>query len=454
MRQFARQRLWLQRLVHGITVASVILLGLSAPLSHQPVVYAAGQRGVLGQSAVPGSTNATFHRMYLPLVAHQPYLAGKVLGVQMYEDLSLICCHLDLARTAGVGWVRWPFAWNNIEPHDTTPDHYNWAVTDAAFAAAKKGGLKVIATMANNPSWAATYLNGPLDRSGPEPFAEFMAAIVERYDGDGVDDAPGSPVVDYWELYNEPDGGDPIRARHGAGFWGPYGADYAEMLCAVYPAAKAANPNAKIVSGGIAYDWFQEDGGPFVRAFLDEVLAAGGGHCIDALAFHYYPPFESVWAPYGPGLSGKTNYLRSKLDSYGHKGLPLVVTEAGYHSNDDPSWPSTPEIQAGYVVKLFIQAIASSLSMMIWFSWADLPNYWAASGLVDLGRQPKLSYDALKAGHRKLGAASFQRRLSDGETGSSEVEAYLFRGSYSFVYVVWANGADAKRVRLPGKIAA
>ena len=226
------------------------------------------------------------------------------------------------------------------------------------------------------------------------------------------------------------------------------------MLCAVYPAAKAASPNAKIVLGGLAYDWFQEDGGPFVRAFLDDVLAAGGGHCLDALAFHYYPPFESAWAPYGPGLSGKANYLRSKLDSYGHNGLPLLVTEAGYHSNDDPSWPSTPEIQSGYVIKLFTQAIASNIPVMIWFSWTDLANYWAASGLLEVDRQPKLSYGAFTAARRKLGAASFQRRLSDDETGSSQVEAYRFQGSSFPLYVVWANGADARTVRVPGKIRA
>ena len=224
---------------------------------------------------------------------------------------------------------------------------------------------------------------GRLDRSGAEPFAEFMAAVVERYDGDGEDDAPGSPVVNYWEIYNEPDGGDPIRARYGVGYWGPYGADYAQMLCVVYPAVKAANPNARIVLGGLAYDWFQEDGGPFVRAFLDDVLTAGGGHCLDALAFHYYPPFEPVWAPYGPGLSGKANYLRSKLNAYGLTNLPLLVTETGHHSNAEPSWPSTPEIQAGYVIKLFTQAIASDIPAMIWFSWTDLPDYWLASGLLD-----------------------------------------------------------------------
>jgi hypothetical protein len=391
--------------------------------------------------------------VYLPLVAHLPAPAVNVFGVQMYGDLNSSAAALDLAQTAGVGWVRWPFGWDTIEPYNTTAEHYNWAETDAAFGAIKAAGLNVIATMARNPSWAATYSAGRLDRSGVEPFAEFMAAAVERYDGDGMHDAPGSPIVDYWEIYNEPDGGDPIRARYGTGFWGPYGADYAQMLCAVYPAAKAANPSAKIVLGGVAYDWFEEDGGPFVRAFLDDVLTAGGGHCLDALAFHYYPQFEPVWTPYGPGLSGKTNYLRSKLNTYGHSNLPLLVTESGYHSNADPRWPSTPEIQSDYVVRLFTQAIASDVRVMIWFSWTDLPDYWAANGLLDRNRQPKSAYYALSVARRKLGEAAFRFRLSASEIGNSDVETYLFHGTYGPLYVVWANGSDTREVKLPGEIA-
>jgi len=431
----------------------LLLVDFVHPTLYASYAYAAGSSDILGRSMRPGEATTATYTVYLPLVVRQPPQTSTVFGVQMYGELNSPAAALDLAQTAGVSWVRWPFYWGSIEPYDTTPEHYDWTATDASFAAAKAAGLNVIATMTSNPSWAATYTAGRLDRSGVGPFAEFIAAVVERYDGDGQDDAPGSPVVNYWEFYNEPDGGDPLRARYGGGYWGPYGADYAQMLCAVYPAAKAASPNAKIVLGGLAYDWFTEDSGPFVRAFLDDVLAAGGGHCLDAVAFHYYPPFESVWAPFGPGLSGKANYLRSKLNVYGLDNLPLLVTEAGYHSNADPTWPSTPEIQADYVVKLFTQTSASRIPIMIWFSWTDLADYWAANGLLDLNLQPKLAYSALTVARRKLGAASFQSRLSASETGSSDVEAYLFQSSFGPLYVIWVNGSGTRQVRLPGNSA-
>ncbi len=161
MQGCARQRRGLQRLVHGVVVMSVVLLGLSALLSHASAVDAAGLREAPGQSARPGSTNAPRHRTYLPLVAYQPSPPANVFGVQMYGNLNSSDPQLDLIQSAGVGWVRWPFGWRSIEPHDTTPEHYNWTATDTAFAAAKATGLKIIATMASNPSWAATYCGWP-----------------------------------------------------------------------------------------------------------------------------------------------------------------------------------------------------------------------------------------------------------------------------------------------------
>ena len=453
MRRDPRLSVWLPGWFRGLIGVSLVLTGLGAsPFGISPA-SATGARGASDPSTRPGSASTSSHTVYLPLVVRQPAESPEVFGVQMYGSLNTSAARWDLAQAAGVTWVRWPFGWRDIEPYDTTPAYYDWTATDVAFAAAKDAGVNIIATMTGNPSWAATYSAGPLDRSGVGPFVEFMAAVVERYDGDGQDDAPGSPVINYWELYNEPDGGDRLRARYGIGYWGPFGADYAQLLCAVAPAAKAASPDAKIVLGGLAYDWFEEDGGPFVRAFLDDVLAAGGGRCLDALAFHYYPPFESAWAPYGPGLSGKANYLRSKLTTYGLGHLPMLVTEAGYHSNDDPGWPSTHEIQSGYVIKLLTQAIASNIRVMIWFSWTDLPDYWAASGLLDRYRQPKPAYDAFRVAHRKLGTATFQQRMTVSAPGGSAVEAYQFSGAFGPLYVVWTSDSAAQPVLLPGQVA-
>ena len=213
---------------------------------------------------------------------------------------------------------------------------------------------------------------------------------------------------------------------------------------------KAANPNAKVVLGGLALDYFVEDGGSFVRTFLDDVLSSGGGQCIDVMNFHYYPAFN--WSAYGPGLIGKANYVRGKLASYGLDALPMMVTEAGWHSNNDPIFPSTPQVQADYVVKLFTQAHAAGLSAMVWWTWSDLPNYWGANGLLTTDLFPKQAYFAYQVARNKLGSATFRRSLSAAEVGSSDVEAYLFE-TPALLYVIWPTGLNAQQIRLPGRMA-
>lgn len=389
--------------------------------------------------------------VFLPVVlSNYDPPVPTIFGVQMYGDLTLPSAGLTHTQDARVWWVRWPMAWSTVEPVDTTPENYNFDYYDRSILRATQQGLHLIVTVLNNPSWSATYANGPIDKVDIGEFVEFIGTVVERYDGDGWMDAPGSPVVDYWEFYNEPDAGDPLRAEYGASYWGHFGKEYARMLCAVYPVIKKANPRAQVVLGGLAYDWFEDQGGPFVREFLDEVLSAGGGHCFDLMNFHYYPAFEPVWAPYGPGLSGKANYLRAKLVDYGITDKPIISTEAGWHSDAYPGLPSTPEIQSRYVVKLFAQSIASDLQMTIWWTWIDPGGHYSASGLLTQNLERKPAFFAYRTAAKMLGQASFQRALSPVELGSPALEGYLLTAvSGQALYVLWSNDEDTRTVSLP-----
>lgn len=385
--------------------------------------------------------------LFLPLVVrnYDPPVP-TIFGVQMYGALNTPSAGLTLTQEARVYWVRWPLAWSAVEPADTIPANYNFSAADASILSASQAGLHLIVTIVGNPSWAATYANGPIDKVDIGEFAEFVGTVVERYDGDGFKDAPGSPVVDYWEFYNEPDGGNQLRAQYGDSYWGHFGSDYARMLCAVYPVIKAANPQAKVALGGLAYDWFEDQGGPFVREFLDDVLAAGGGQCFDVMNFHYYPAFQSIWAPYGPGLSGKANFLRGKLAQYGIT-KPVICTESGWFSGGPYS--STPEIQAAYVPKLFVQAMYSQLGMNIWFSWID-PGSIGEWGLLTTDLQRKPAFYAYQTAARNLGRAAFQRPLSAQELGASALEGYLLRSpSGKALYVLWANEDTVQTASLP-----
>jgi hypothetical protein len=250
---------------------------------------------------------------------------------------------------------------------------------------------------------------------------EFMGALVERFDGDGVADAPGSPAVRYWEIYNEPDASDEWHAEHGGyGFFGNQGDVYAAHLDALYPVIKAASPKAQVVFGGVAFDNFDDQGGSFDRYFIDDVLRNCTGPCFDVMNFHYFPYYRFRWENFGRDVIGKVNVIRSKLASHGFD-RPLMCTET--------SWPTginwgSEVLQARYVIAGNVRGLAKGLVVMSWYAWND--NDPSLPGLVNNQLEPKPGYYAYQTMSKQLENSRFVRALSEQETGSSDVEGYVF----------------------------
>ena len=84
---------------------------------------------------------------------------------------------------------------------------------------------------------------------------------------------------------------------------------YVDILSAIYGPMKAADPQAQIVFGGLAYDWFilSPTDGPFVEDVVDDVLALGGGAYFDVMNFHFYSIHHVRWDACGTGIIGKAN---------------------------------------------------------------------------------------------------------------------------------------------------
>ena len=415
-----------------------------------------------GETAVSAQGNAN---TYLPLIYNNyDSTVAPIFGVQIYSSTHPDNTYYDSLIGTNATWVRNRVSWRNIEPNDVTPAVYNWGTADTAYMAARSdaGGLNFIGTIEFAPDWAAPAENGPIYPEALDDFAEFIGALVERFDGDGLADAPGSPKINYWEFYNEPDNSsdsignpnytDPMH-------WGDHGAEYANMLATVYPVIKSANPQAQVVMGGLAFDWFEDDGGPFVEDFLNDVLAAGGGDYFDVMNFHSYPAFHDNWTDnLGPGLLDKAEIIREVMANHGVE-KPMVVTEAGWTSSTAPGSliPGTPETQSRYVVELFTESMAAQLDAMIWWLLVD-PSfpYPFQNGLVTQGPPvvPKMSYYVFQDVVAELGTAHFVHALSEAETGHPLMEAYLFHDNVldRDLYVVWLNPVDTTEiapVRLP-----
>ncbi len=91
----------------------------------------------------------------------------------------------------------------------------------------------------------------PKSRCAPcsyEDYRKFLSGLIERYDGDGIDDMPNLEIpIKYWEIMNEPE----MNSRSLTFFKGTQ-EDYIEILKVSREVIKKECPDCLIVQGGAA----------------------------------------------------------------------------------------------------------------------------------------------------------------------------------------------------------
>ena len=132
--------------------------------------------------------------------------------------------------------------WGLIEPQ---PGKYNWGPLDnlvIEYQTAGFTGIQLLIT-AESP-WASVNPPSLLNLGDTFPreeyldeYAAFVGRFVERYDGDGTDDAPGllNPIHHYG------------IEREFTGFWPGSAEDYVRLLRTAYPAIHTADPQAEVL---------------------------------------------------------------------------------------------------------------------------------------------------------------------------------------------------------------
>ncbi len=360
---------------------------------------------------------------------HEFEQAGTVEAPQATPFPSLSAA----LQESGASWVRMRILWSELEPANSLPSGYRWSYYDDKVSRVLATGARPLVVLADNPAWAATTRCGPIDLVSLDEFIEMLTAVVARYSR-----APYN--IHYWEIYNEPDGTWTSGGAGGLGCWGNYAGEYVQLLSRAYPAIKAIDPEAQVLLGGIAYDWFVEYGGPFNRYFIDDVLAAGGASYFDLVNFHYFPDFHCEWDEqygyrYGRDLIAKTNYIRERLGMYGVQ-KPVVCSELAEHGYPDD--PASLQKQARYVVQGYARAAAAGLPFAVWYA-LDTPAYDPyQQGLLFDDMTPKPAFVAYQVLVRELGQASLQGSLPSSDPN---VEGYIFQlpCGQGETTVLWTN---------------
>ena len=230
---------------------------------------------------------------------------------------------LELVREMGSPWMVEFFPWAYFEPEQ---GEFRWSQADLVIDHATTQGITVIARLGLTPYWARPEdsADNYLAHESFDDFANYAAAFAKRYAG----------RVDRIIVGNEPN----LSFE-----WGMQAVDSAEyviLLQTVYPAIKAANPDAVVLAGALA-PTLEPPGSPNGLndlIYLEELYQQGADDYFDALAVHTYgftfPP-ESDPAPDVLNFR-RVELLRDIMEQYDDTATPIYITETGY--NDHPRW--------------------------------------------------------------------------------------------------------------------
>ncbi len=266
---------------------------------------------------------------------------------------------------------------------------------------------------------------------GNVEYAELVRFIVERYDADGINDAPKingtEPKILFWEIGNEPNiegKGDSCPPE-----------EYARFLKFIYPVIKGACPQCKVLFAGLV---------PFTHdEYLDIVLKNGGGDYFDIVSLHYYGNATGDYA-YGVEMISEVKAVMAK---YGIN-KPIWITETGTYSGSVNGIFQSEEEQAADLVKRYVVLLSAGAEKIFW-AWGlhegfcgDGNQYFDQTGLIYDGKGDydkgfgvkKRAYYAYGLMTEKLEGFTNIEKV---QLGEKNVFVFRFDKKNEYVYVVW-----------------
>lgn len=355
---------------------------------------------------------------------------------------------LDMLRSLGPAWIRRNgLLWKDVETIEgrgyvwTRP---NVVALEREMLEVRERGLELILVVRGSPRWATqpyTADCGPINSEKYGRYASFLGAAIKRYSQPPFN-------VRYWELGNEPDA--PVGADSVYGCWGipsdPYygGRAYGEMLKAVYPAMKAANPSIQVLNGSLLLD---KPNTPSSR-FMDGVLLAGAANSFDVLGFHSYCMYDPTDSNGHDAMfdscadDWKISFLRQLIRSYGVPSKPMLRTEAALLC----SVPHTAcrQQQADFIPRHFARTMRDQILGSIWFEFES--DAFRNSALVEPSdpRVARPAFVAMTQASTMFGGARYLGSLSDQPAG---VEGYRFERGREEILVVWSD--ETRTISIP-----
>lgn len=315
---------------------------------------------------------------------------------------------LVMVQEMGFGWVKQAFAWRDIEGFNK--GEYDWYRPDRIVQQANDADLNLLVRIDHQPLWSVQALTDkPITQNQPpadyQDFGDFCFVMAERYKGQ----------IQAYQVWNEPN-----LSRE----WGeqsPNPAEYTELLRVCYAGIKAADPDAIVVSAGLAPTGTQPPLAMPDTDFLQGMYDAGAADYFDALGLnapgYKAPPtlspeegLSEEWGGHRWNVFRHVEDMRAIMVANGDVDKQIVILETGWILQQElhPSYTwhgVTEQQQADYLVGAYQWAkdnwqpwIGPIFTIyMADATWTpeDHEQYWWAIVLPD--GTPRPAYLALKA---------------------------------------------------------
>ena len=316
---------------------------------------------------------------------------------------------LQYTNELGFGWVKQSIPWRNVEGHNK--GEYDWFRPDQIVNHTQDAGLKLLVRIDREPLWSVEGHFPPEEITENQPpydyndFGDFCGALAERYKG----------RIAAYQVWNEPN-----LSRE----WGeksPDPAKYTELLKVCYEAIKAHDPEAIVISAGLAPTGTQPPAAMPDTDFLQGMYDAGAADYFDVLGLNApgykapptVSPDEGEEEEWGNGrwfVFRHVEDMREIMVQNGDGDKQAAILEMGWMLQQDIhqeyQWHGvTEQQQADYLVEAYEYAKANWqpwMGLMTTLYLADTDwnpqdheQYWWSINLPD--GTPRLAFEALKA---------------------------------------------------------
>ncbi len=312
----------------------------------------------------------------------------------------------------GVDTVRRDFDWGDTQ---SAPDQWDWARNDAVVAPLRKRGIEVQGVVAYTARWASSgdrdsknWLDWSRAAPDVDAYCNYAAALARHYRGQ----------VSLWEIWNEPD----------IDFWRGTPAQFTALFNAASAAVHEANPDARVLNGGFAFNVRQ----PNPTLLQDFVRHADLTHW-DVWAYHDYHTF--------PQMLSRAAENRAIHEAVGSRA-PIWINEGGFHD----LLPGGEAEQAKTLVKKISAAPFLGATAYFWYNLIDGGDDPADTeqhfGLMRHDLTPKPAFFAYQTLIRQLSTRRFAQRLTP-PSDFPQLWGLIYRATVPTdddVMVLWQQG--------------